>query len=60
MTYDGKLLYSFMLDKPGKVAGDGFKDAFAGQRFTWHVVHPTAATSSSGTTTPRTTTFPGY
>jgi predicted lipoprotein with Yx(FWY)xxD motif len=47
VTYNGKLLYSFKLDKPGKVTGDGFKDAFGGQKLTWHVVHPTGAASSS-------------
>ena len=60
-TYNGRLLYSFKLEKPGKVTGDGFKDAFGGQKFTWHLVHPTAGLSSSGTTTtPPTTTYPGY
>lgn len=58
VAYNGKLLYSFKLDKPGKVTGDGFKDAFGGQKFTWHVVHPTGATSSSSMTTP-TITYPG-
>jgi predicted lipoprotein with Yx(FWY)xxD motif len=61
VTYQGKLLYSFKLDKPGKVTGDGFKDAFGGQKFTWRIAHPTAAKSSSGTTTTSTTTtYPGY
>ena len=60
VTFNGKLLYSFKLDKPGKVTGDGFKDAFGGQQFTWHVVHPTAAKSSTGATTTPTPTIPGY
>jgi predicted lipoprotein with Yx(FWY)xxD motif len=61
VTYNGKLLYSFKLDKPGKVTGDGFKDAFGAQKFTWHVAHPTASKSSSTTTTtPTTTPYPGY
>jgi predicted lipoprotein with Yx(FWY)xxD motif len=47
VTYNGKRLYSFTLDKPGKVTGDGFKDAFGGEKLTWHVVHPTGAASSS-------------
>jgi predicted lipoprotein with Yx(FWY)xxD motif len=51
VTYNGRLLYSFKLDKPGKVTGDGFKDAFGGQKFTWHVAHPTGATSAASTTT---------
>jgi predicted lipoprotein with Yx(FWY)xxD motif len=60
VTYNSKLLYSFKLDKPGKVTGDGFKDAFGGQKFTWHVAHPIASKSSSTTTTTPTTTYPGY
>jgi predicted lipoprotein with Yx(FWY)xxD motif len=60
VTYNGKLLYSFKLDKPGKVTGDGFKDAFGGQKFTWHVAHPIASKSSSTTTTTPTITYPGY
>jgi predicted lipoprotein with Yx(FWY)xxD motif len=66
VTYNGKLLYSFKLDKPGKVTGDGFKDAFGGQKFTWRVAHPTATKGSSPsagtptTTSTPTTTYPGY
>jgi predicted lipoprotein with Yx(FWY)xxD motif len=52
VTYDGKLLYSFTLDSPGKVTGDGFRDAFGGQRFTWHVVHGNGAISSGATSVP--------
>jgi predicted lipoprotein with Yx(FWY)xxD motif len=64
VTYRGRLLYSFKLDKPGKVTGDGFKDAFGGQRFTWRVARAagTVGSSSSGggtTTTPPTYTYPG-
>jgi predicted lipoprotein with Yx(FWY)xxD motif len=57
VTYNGRLLYSFKLDKPGKVTGDGFKDAFGGQKFTWRVAHPVGAASSPA---PTTTTTPGY
>lgn len=57
VTYKGRLLYSFKLDKPGKVTGDGFKDAFGGQKFTWRVAHPTAVKSSPPPTT--TPTYPG-
>ena len=41
-----------MQDKPGEVTGEGFSDAFAGQQFTWHVVHADGSTGSdqSGTT----------
>jgi predicted lipoprotein with Yx(FWY)xxD motif len=38
VTYNGKPLYTFSQDQPGKVTGDGFMDAFGGQQFTWHVV----------------------
>ncbi len=51
VTYNGKLLYTFSVDKPGKAVGDGFKDAFGGQKFTWHVVRDTTTTGSSGGTT---------
>ena len=38
VTVDGKPAYSFSEDMPGKVTGDGFKDSFGGQTFTWHVL----------------------
>ena len=38
VTVDGKPVYSFSQDMPGKVTGNGFKDKFGGQAFTWHVV----------------------
>jgi len=60
VTYNGKLLYSFKLDKPGKVTGDGFQDAFGGQRFQWHVVHPVGASATATTSPTRTYTYPGY
>lgn len=47
VTYQGKLLYTFYLDKPGRVSGNGFDDAFGGHEFTWHVVHANGSTSSS-------------
>jgi predicted lipoprotein with Yx(FWY)xxD motif len=48
VTYNGKPLYSFYLDSPGEVSGDGFADAFGGQKFTWHVVHSGKTASSAG------------
>jgi len=59
VTFDGKPLYTFTLDKPGKVTGDGFRDAFGGRKFTWRVAHPTGA-RSAGTTTAPAPTYPGY
>jgi predicted lipoprotein with Yx(FWY)xxD motif len=58
VTYNGKLLYTFTQDSPGKVTGDGFADAFGGRHFTWHVVHSgksksSGAAASSGSS-------PGY
>jgi predicted lipoprotein with Yx(FWY)xxD motif len=38
VTFDGKPLYTFTQDGPEEVTGDGFKDAFEGEHFTWHVV----------------------
>jgi predicted lipoprotein with Yx(FWY)xxD motif len=58
VTYNGKLLYEFTLDKSGRVTGDGFKDAFGGQRFTWHVEH--AVKTVSRTSTPAPAPYPGY
>jgi predicted lipoprotein with Yx(FWY)xxD motif len=62
VTYNGKLLYTFYLDEPGKVGGDGFDDAFGGQQFTWHVVHGDNSASSPSPTTqqPDDRGYPGY
>ena len=62
VTYQGRLLYSFKLDSPGKVTGDGFKDAFGSQKFTWHVAHLAGTTTSSSASTATTSTdpYPGY
>jgi predicted lipoprotein with Yx(FWY)xxD motif len=51
VTLDGKLLYTFSEDAPGKVAGNGFSDAFGGQHFTWKAV--LAGGSNSGATSSR-------
>jgi predicted lipoprotein with Yx(FWY)xxD motif len=60
VTYNGRLLYSFKLDKAGKVTGDGFKDAFGGRKFTWRVARPAGVKSSPATTTAPSITYPGY
>ena len=63
VTYGGRPLYSFKLDKAGKATGDGFKDAFGSQKFTWRVAHPVGVASTPTTTpTPSTTPspYPGY
>jgi predicted lipoprotein with Yx(FWY)xxD motif len=38
VTADGKLLYTFSEDAPGKVEGNGFSDDFDGRHFTWNAV----------------------
>ena len=38
VTANGKPLYTFSEDSPGKVNGNGFQDQFAGHNFTWNVV----------------------
>lgn len=50
VTYKGAPLYTFTQDGSGEVTGDGFKDAFGGQQFTWHAITVGGAgsTSSSG------------
>jgi predicted lipoprotein with Yx(FWY)xxD motif len=50
VTVDGKLLYTFSEDAPGKVSGNGFSDAFGGQHFTWKAVLA-GGKSSGGTAT---------
>jgi predicted lipoprotein with Yx(FWY)xxD motif len=59
VAYNGKLLYEFTLDKPGQVTGNGFKDAFGGQKFTWHVANA-GKTVASSTTATTTSPNPGY
>jgi predicted lipoprotein with Yx(FWY)xxD motif len=50
VTFKGGPLYTFTEESPGKVTGDGFKDSFAGQDFTWHVVTPSGASDASPST----------
>jgi hypothetical protein len=38
VTYNGDPVYTFTQEGTGEVTGDGFKDAFDGQQFVWHVV----------------------
>jgi len=48
VTLNGKPLYTFYLDQPGKVTGNSFRDSFGGQHFTWHVALAGNATASPG------------
>jgi predicted lipoprotein with Yx(FWY)xxD motif len=50
---DGKPLYTFAQDAPGKVQGNGFSDDFGGRHFTWTAVLAGKSSGSSTTTPPR-------
>jgi predicted lipoprotein with Yx(FWY)xxD motif len=45
LTANGRPLYTFSEDSPGKSTGDGFTDDFSGHHFTWHVVRSGGKTS---------------
>jgi predicted lipoprotein with Yx(FWY)xxD motif len=49
VTTNGKPLYTFSQDSPGKATGNGFSDQFGGRHFTWHVVMAGGATATGGT-----------
>jgi predicted lipoprotein with Yx(FWY)xxD motif len=51
VTLDGAPLYTFTEDGAGDVTGDGFKDAFGGDHFVWHVVTVSGPSNSSEATT---------
>jgi predicted lipoprotein with Yx(FWY)xxD motif len=39
LTYNGKPLYTFVLDKaPGQAHGNNYRDSFGGVSFTWHAL----------------------
>jgi predicted lipoprotein with Yx(FWY)xxD motif len=46
LTANGRPLYTFSEDSPGKATGDGFTDDFSGHHFTWHLVRSGGKTSS--------------
>jgi predicted lipoprotein with Yx(FWY)xxD motif len=45
---NGKPLYSFAEDSPGKVTGDGATDNFGGTTFTWSAATPGGGSESEG------------
>lgn len=64
ITDNGKPLYTFSEDSPGKATGDGFTDDFSGHHFTWNVVRAGGTTASgarsgSGGSTPGSTAGSG-
>jgi predicted lipoprotein with Yx(FWY)xxD motif len=50
VTFDGKPLYTFVQDTPGKSTGNGFQDSFGGTTFTWTAAATSGAPASSGST----------
>jgi predicted lipoprotein with Yx(FWY)xxD motif len=58
ITANGKPLYTFSEDSPGKANGNGFQDQFAGHNFTWNVVLA-GGTLASGTGSGGGATTPG-
>ena len=46
---NGKPVYTFTQDSPGKVTGNGVSDAFAGKHFTWTAEMASGSSGSSGT-----------
>jgi predicted lipoprotein with Yx(FWY)xxD motif len=59
VTSNGKPLYTFSEDSPGKATGNGFSDDFGGHHFTWHVVS-SGGHASSGGQTPKPASGGGY
>jgi predicted lipoprotein with Yx(FWY)xxD motif len=46
VTVNGKPLYTFSEDSPGKATGNGFTDDFGGHHFTWNVIRAGGTTAS--------------
>ena len=64
LTANGRPLYTFSEDSPGKATGDGFMDEFSGHHFTWHVVRsggtPTGSVGQSRAPNHSTPSSGGY
>jgi predicted lipoprotein with Yx(FWY)xxD motif len=48
VTVDGRPLYTFVQDSPGKVTGNGVSDAFSGRHFTWSAVVAGGGSAAAG------------
>src|SRR5262249_11006678 len=49
LTYDGKPLYTFVLDKaPGQAHGNSFRDSFGSVSFTWHALTTSGSPAKQG------------
>jgi predicted lipoprotein with Yx(FWY)xxD motif len=68
LTDDARPLYTFVQDSPGQLNGNGFRDAFGGQHFTWHVILSsgspagpvTSASSNAGASASQSSNYPSY
>lgn len=64
VTANGKPLYTFSEDSPGKATGNNFTDDFDGHHFTWNVVSsagtPASGKSGGSTTNPSSGGYSGY
>jgi predicted lipoprotein with Yx(FWY)xxD motif len=60
-TYRGAPLYSFTVDHAaGSAKGNGTKDSFGGQSFTWHAITTAGAAHAPTTTAPSSSGGSGY
>jgi predicted lipoprotein with Yx(FWY)xxD motif len=48
VTVNGKPVYTFVVDRAGKVSGNDARDQFGGKKFTWRVVTTSGTPGSSG------------
>jgi len=62
VTANGKPLYTFSEDSPGKATGNNFTDDFDGHHFTWTVISSAGTPASGGSKSGGSTTNPysGY
>jgi predicted lipoprotein with Yx(FWY)xxD motif len=61
LTYNGKPLYTFRLDKAaGQAHGNNFSDSFGGTSFTWEVVTASGKAGGAGSPAPTSTYQNGY
>jgi predicted lipoprotein with Yx(FWY)xxD motif len=58
VTANGKPLYTFSEDSPGKATGNNFTDDFDGHHFTWNVVSSAGTPASGGSKSGGSTTNP--
>jgi len=61
LTIDGRPVYTFAPDSPGKLTGNDYTDHFAGQQFVWHALAPGGkpVAASSAPAAPATTNSGG-